>query len=194
MKYTSEIRKVLSAQSESPDEDFVRFFYHRIIPGGRFTANVKEQFTPLVSKAFNQYVSDKVSDRLRSALESENETTGKDAVGPVEQGEKVENDDGIITTEEEMEGYRIVLAIAAKAIPPSRIAHRDKKTYMGILLDDNNRKPICRLWFNTKQKYLGLIESNKEETKIPIDSVLDIYQYADQILSTISIYENATTQ
>ncbi len=194
LKYTSEIRKVLSAQSESPDEDFVRFFYHQIMPGGRFTANVKEQFTPLVSKAFNQYVSDKVSDRLRSALESENETTGKEAVGPVEQDERVENDDGIETTEEEMEGYRIVLAIAAKAISPSRIAHRDKKTYMGILLDDNNRKPICRLWFNTKQKYLGLIESTKEETKVPIDSVLDIYQYADQILSAISIYENATTQ
>ena len=60
---------------------------------------------------------------------------------------------------------------------------------MGILIDDNNRKPICRLWFNTKQKYIGVFDENKEETRIPIDSVIDIYQHADKILETLATYE-----
>lgn len=185
LKYTSEIKKVLNAQSEAPNEEFVRFFFQQVIPGGRFTATMKEQFTPLVSRAFSQFLSDKVNDRLRSALESEKEVVEDDAVIKEGEGRK----DGIVTTEEELEGFNIVRAIAAKSISPVRVVHRDTKSYMGILLDDNNRKPICRLWFNSKQKYLGVINSNKEENRIPIDSPIDIYQHADKILETIASYE-----
>lgn len=189
LKYTSEIRKVLAAQADNPDEEFVRFFFYRVLPGSRFTAAMKDQFSPLVAKAFNQFLSDRVSDRLRSALESEK--------GEAEKGSDLEDDiieearnNGIVTTEEEIEGYNIVRAIAAKNIKPARVVHRDTKSYMGILLDDTNRKIICRLWFNSKQKYLGILDGNKGETRIPIDSVVDIYQYADKILETISRYEN----
>ena len=188
LKYTSEIKKVLLTQSEAPDEDFVRFFFQRVIPGGRFTATMKEQFSPLVSKAFHQFLSDKISDRLRSALESEKDSTEMNAEGAGEANQEPIRD-GIVTTEEELEGYNIVRAITAKSIPPSRVVHRDTKTYMGILIDDNNRKPICRLWFNAKQKYIGVFDGNKEETRIPIDSVTDIYQHVDKILETIATYE-----
>jgi hypothetical protein len=66
---------------------------------------------------------------------------------------------------------------------------RDTKSYCGILLDDNNRKPICRLRFNRSQKYLGLILSNKEEEKIPINQVDEIYSYADRLLEILNTYE-----
>lgn len=129
LKYTSEIKKVLLTQSESPDEEFVRFFFHRVMPGGRFTATVKEEFSPLVSKAFHQFLSDKVSDRLRSALESEKDSTDKNGGRVGEVSQEPLRDDGIVTTEEEIEGYNIVRAIAAKLVPPSRIAHRHKIIY-----------------------------------------------------------------
>lgn len=187
LKYTSEIKKVLLLQSEHPDEDFVRFFFQRVIPGGRFTATMKEQFSPFVAKAFHQFLSDKISDRLRSALESEKDTTENES--DIEQNQDDIRNDGIVTTEEELEGYNIVRAIVAKNILPNRIVHRDTKSYMGILLDDNNRKPICRLWFNAKQKYLGVINEKKEETKIPLDSVIDIYQHGDKLLETVIFYE-----
>lgn len=87
-----------------------------------------------------------------------------------------------------LEGWNIVRAICAKTILPIRVVHRDTKSYMGILLDDNNRKPICRLWFNCKQKYLGVFDGNKEETRIPIDSATDIYLHADKILEVLAIY------
>jgi hypothetical protein len=32
---------------------------------------------------------------------------------------------------------------------------RDSKTYFGVLLDDNNRRPIARLWFTGSNQYLG---------------------------------------
>ena len=150
---------------------------------------MREQFSPLVSKAFQQFLSDKISDRLRSALQSENEPLEKKPEEEIEEPADLARKEGIVTTEEELEGYNIVRAIAAKVVSPVRIAHRDTKSYMGILLDDNNRKPICRLWFNTKQKYLGIIGDSREETRYPIDSVVDIYQHADKILDVLARHE-----
>lgn len=189
LKYTSEIKKVMAHQLEFPEEEFIRFFFQRVMPGGRFTSTMKEQFSPLIAKAFQQFLSDKISDRLRSALESEKELPSKRIEAATEENQEQNQKDGIVTTEEEIEGYNIVRAIAAKVVQPSRVAHRDTKSYMGILLDDNNRKPICRLWFNTKQKYLGVIGVNKEETRIPIDSAVDVYQHADKIVELLESYE-----
>ncbi|QDT99005.1 hypothetical protein [Gimesia aquarii] len=70
----------------------------------------------------------------------------------------------------------------------SRVTIRDTKSYCGILLDDNNRKPICRLRFNTSQKYLGVF-SNKNEERVELDSIDDIFKYADRVKAVISEYE-----
>ena len=61
---------------------------------------------------------------------------------------------------------------------------------MGILFDDNNRQPICRFWFNSATKYLGLFDAKKNETKVQIEKIKHIYKYADKILETASFYEN----
>ena len=60
-------------------------------------------------------------------------------------------------------------------------------SYFGILLDDNNRKPICRLHFNYAQKYLGILK-DKEEDRVPINDLDEIFQYADRIKDTVREY------
>lgn len=94
----------------------------------------------------------------------------------------------MVTTEEELEGYRIVRAIVCAEVPAARIAARDTQTYFGVLLDDNNRKPIARLWLNRSKKYLGVFDENKVETRLPITTVEDIYQHADHLRSTVAGY------
>lgn len=79
-------------------------------------------------------------------------------------------------------------AIVCSEVPVSRVVVRDTKTYCGVLLDDNNRKPVARLWLNRSRKYLGVFDENKIETRIPIDDVQDIYQYADQLRRTVHRY------
>lgn len=189
LKYTSEIKKVLAAQLDAPDEDLVRFFFSRANPGGRLTATAKEQFTPLVAKAITQFISDKVNDRLRNALQSEGHSAVESEPQGAEEDPSEEPRDGVVTTEEELEGFRIVKAIACRAVDSSRIVHRDTKSYMGILLDDNNRKPVCRLWFNGKQRYLGVFDAAKHETRLPIERLEDIYQHAQALVDIIAIYE-----
>jgi hypothetical protein len=65
---------------------------------------------------------------------------------------------------------------------------RDTQSYCGVLLDDNNRKPICRLHFNRGQKYLGVFDLQKNETRHPIGSVDDIYGFMEQLKATAASY------
>lgn len=188
LKYTSEFKKIIAAQLERPDEDLVRFFYVRALPGTRFTAAVREQYSPLVGRAFQQLVSERVESRLRSALTAETKPSTASADVPANSSPQPSETDPLTTTEEELEGFRIVRAIACRLVAPDRIVPRDSKSYFAILLDDNNRKPICRLWFNGKQRYLGVFDEQKNETRIAIESLADIYLQGDQILDTVKRY------
>ena len=95
-----------------------------------------------------------------------------------------------ITTEEEIEGSQIIKAILREVLPASRIAFRDTQSYFGILLDDNNRKPICRLHFNSSNKYVELFNNGKDngEKKL-ISSLDDIYNFKTELLATIKNYD-----
>lgn len=184
LKYTGAIKKILEEELANPSEPFVRFFASQIFDG-RLTKPVIEQFTHIVQEARKQFVNEKINERLTSAL-SANETP-KDELPPEKEVEPIESDDGIVTTEEEIEGYNIIKAILRQTVDVKRVTMRDTKSYCGILLDDNNRKPICRLHFNHAQKYIGILTQKKEE-RFEIDSVDGIFEYAEQIKSTAAEY------
>lgn len=195
LKYIGQIKRILAAEFKQPDDDWVKFLASRAYDGN-FTQRIREQFAPLVEKAARQFLNEQVNDRLKNAL------GGTDYVGNFEgpaepaepqSGEPVlvaskQVDGEVVTTEDEFEGYRIVRAIVCSEVSPARIVGRDTKTYFGILLDDNNRKPVARLWFNRAKWYLGMFDENKAETRIPISSVEDIYRYADQLRKTVARY------
>ena len=139
LKYIKEIKKLLSNELDTPSKEFVRLFASRVYVN-RLTESVMEQFTDLVKKSLNQFVSEKVNDRLTSALSKE-----KQQQQQVEEVVEEEPQSLIVTTEEELEGYRIIKAIIRRKVDLERVVCRDTQSYFGILLDDNNRKPICRL-------------------------------------------------
>jgi len=70
-----------------------------------------------------------------------------------------------------------------------RIVMRDNQSYCAILFDDNNRKTICRLHFNRAQKYLGLLDQSRSETRIPIESVDEIYDHSDKLIDSVKLFE-----
>ncbi|WP_231727583.1 MULTISPECIES: hypothetical protein [unclassified Rathayibacter] len=70
----------------------------------------------------------------------------------------------------------------------SRIAQRDAKSYFAVILDDNNRKPVARLHFNRKQKYLGTFDIEKNETRHAIATLDEIYEHAQTIRETVRAY------
>ena len=189
LKYASSIKKILEKELREPSEAFVRFFASQIYDG-RLTQSVMEQFTNIVKEARNQFVNERIKDRLKSALSSGDPEPISNSDIPVEESSNnlSEEKNGIVTTQDEIDGYNIVRAILCESIDVSRIIMRDTKSYCGILLDDNNRKPICRLHFNSAQKYIGLF-SSKKETRMRIDLLEDIFKYSEQIKSVVVEYE-----
>ncbi|WP_350293162.1 type I restriction endonuclease [uncultured Croceitalea sp.] len=181
LKYTKEIKKVISEELQNPSSGFVRHFANKVYTG-RLTEKVMGEFTDLVSKAFTQTISEKVNDRLNAALNKEAEKQQEEIEIPQETS-KIE------TIEEELEGYRIVVAILRRKLDINRIVHRDTQSYFGILLDGNNRKPLCRLYLNSSNKYLALIDENKREVKKPLECIDNIYQFEKELLNTVTYYE-----
>lgn len=190
LKYVSQIKKLISAQFLSPDEDFVRFFASRVYDG-IITQKVRDSFTELTKKATSQFLNDQINERLKSAMSGVQVPASLSETSALsERGEPEASDDNEIkTTLEELEGYHIVKSIVRTVVDATRINQRDTKSYFGILLDDNNRKPICRLHFNRNQKYIGIFDEDKNETRHPIDSLDDIYHHADILKSTACLYD-----
>lgn len=205
LKYIGGIRRIIAAEVKDPSEEWVRLFANRIYEG-RTTQKVIDQFRPLVAKALHQYVGDQVNSRLKTALGDDapdpNRSTelapslaqppvGVAAIAdPVPASEVASFD--IVTTDEELEGFNIVRAIAVSEVDPERIHHRDGKAYFAILLDNNNRKPIIRLHLNGKSvKYVTTFEAGREGTRRDIKSVVDIYTVAaEHIRYAIRQYES----
>lgn len=191
LKYTGAIKKILEEQLKNPSEPFVRFFATQIYDG-RLTQQVIEQFTQIVKEARAQFINERINERLKSALSANDSEEAPSVAAASEETdsltEATEDDKRIVTTQDETDGYNIIKAILREVVDVKRVAMRDTKSYCGILLDDNNRKPICRLHFNYSQKYLGLI-ANKNEERVEIDDVNDIFAHAERIKAVIAEYE-----
>lgn len=179
LKYTSGVKQVISKLVEEPTEDFVRLVSASVYEG-RMTAQVREMFTGVVRAAFREVIMDTVKSRLSSALADTEEVIEKIDVS-------VEEEPDVVTTEEEREGYMIVKAIVRDTIAPKRVVMRDQKSYCGILIDNNNRKPLARLWFNRSVKYIGLFDGENEE-RVIIDSLDQIYEFADRLRTAAKKY------
>jgi predicted type IV restriction endonuclease len=189
LKYKKQIQAVIAQELEMPSDEFVRHFA-KAVYGGQLTAAVKSRFAQLVGDAFRDFVRSRVNQRIQSALEgtTPDEAPSDTAKAEGESGD-AERESGIVTTQDEIEGFNIVRAILAKHVAPSRVIMRDTKSYCGILLDDNNRKPICRLHFNGPKKYLGLLDSEKKEERFALESLTNLFDYEDRLVGAAELYK-----
>lgn len=188
LKYANAIKSILNVELESPSEAFVKFFIPQVY-SGKATAKVVEQFTEIVKKSVNQWLSDKISHRLKSALEKEAQSDKEEANKIIEETDDYTKKKNIETTEEEIEGFLIIRGILRQKVDISRVFQRDTQSYFGIILDDNNRKPICRLHLNGGKKFLELFDKDKNSAKHEIQSLDDLYNYSDLLLKTIDYYD-----
>lgn len=186
LKYMGELKNVISKELNNPSLDFVKYF-GKMVYDGVFTAKVSEQFTSLVKRTISSYINDIISDRLKAAMQ--NSANNEEAKEEVANNEVVEPENKIITTEEEMQAFYIVKAILRNSVPSDKIAYRDTQSYFSVLYDDNNRKPICRIYLNSEtNKKIGIIDDTKKEVTYKIDSLDDIYNHIDELIASAKKY------
>lgn len=186
LKYVSAVKAEVAKEFTTPSADLVRMLAKRVYDGS-LTAKVQATFEGVVAKALRQYITDQVNARLKTALD------GQPAVAstgiPSQEVAEAVTDSPINTTAEEAESFLIVRAILASEVEVDRIVARDRQSYFGVLLDDNNRKPICRFHYNSQSvRYLGTFDADKNETKHQVFAANDIYKYADVLRATVRNY------
>ena len=95
----------------------------------------------------------------------------------------------INTTEEELQAFYVVKAILRGSVPAERVTYRDAQTYFAIFIDNNNRKPVCRLYLDSENnKRITFVDEAKKEHHNKIATLDDIYQYADEIIAAAKRY------
>lgn len=182
LKYSSLIKGALASEFENPSEEFVRFILTNIYEGQK-NQRVIEKFTPVIKRAFSSFINEIVNNKISSALSDDTDDDVKETEILSE-----EPTSKVVTTEEEIEAFYIVRGMLAEVIPVEDIVHRDTESYFGILYKDNNRKPICRINLDTKNKQLLIPDINKKFERIYIDSLNDIYKYKKQLIEVIKRY------
>ena len=186
LKYMTELKKLIKDIIENPTPDFVTSLAKNIY-SGKFTENVLTQFSELVRKAAASYINDRIAERLNIAVKTAEEDQKQTDTQKVEiPGSKKQE---IVTTQEEQEAYYTIKAILRAKVAGERVFMRDAMSYCAIILDDNNRKNICRLYFNNENNLrIEFVDADGNSERIHIDSIDEIYNYSDRLLSIVERY------
>lgn len=201
LKYTRVIQNKLTDWLASPPEEVVRLLAGDMIGNRKFTAAVREQFTPITKRAFEQLIGERINARLKGAMSPEAVSVvslqgAPSTAMPLAASERaaqttVDSQIQVDTSLEELEAFHLVKAILREMVSPKRIFIRDAQSYCAVLLDDNNRKPICRLRFNnSKRLRIGTFALNKEEEIFELETVDDIFNHAARLKEAVSSHIN----
>lgn len=194
LKYLRELRTIIAEEFRSPSPDFVKLLGKQVYPGS-FTTKVSDQFSVLIKRAISLHISDIIAGRLKAAVQAEEQAASASEGGTqdVSQDATSEPDSGnakIVTTEEELEAYQIVRAMLSKKIDPSRVFYRDAQSYFTVIIDDNNRKNVCRLLLDTptNQRLVLIDPKTKEQTTYKLESLSDLFHYMDELIAIAEQY------
>jgi len=177
LKYLRGAMGFIEHQWKNPDDEFVRYVAKSFYDG-QLRTPVVESLKPIVRRAFDDLFRSKAREKIDVAFNEEQDTLPAEAA----------DGKSIVTTEEELQGFMIVRAIAAEVVPLERIVSRDAQSYFAILFDDNNRKPIARLHFNGNTKFVSLFDAEKKPIRHDIGRVEDIFQLREPIKKAIQVY------
>lgn len=186
LKYTNELKQLLQQELNNPSPEFVKHFAKQVYPSN-ISAKILELFTNLTKKSAQQYISDLITERLKTALTKEDESA-KEQDSKLEL-QNLEPENKVETTETELECFMIIKTILRQKIDLKRITYRDAQSYFAILLDDNNRKPICRLYLNGNKKYFVVLDENKKEIKTEIQTLDDIFNFTNKLFEIVENYD-----
>lgn len=180
LKYLSRLKDYLSSEIDNPSDEFVKFILGEIYDGMK-TKQITDKFKPIIKKGLNQFISEKVNDKLSAALKSSVSIEDNE---PISASDTTDPDEPeIVTTPEELESYTICKVILKDTIPLDRLFYRDNRSYFNILLDDNIRKWILRVKFKSNGMKIEL--NDEDKTIIDLSNPIDIYNYSPEIIAIV---------
>ena len=191
LKYSNEIKNVFAQDLQNPSDQLIKYFLSSVYSGQR-TQNAIEKFRPIVKQSLNQFISEMMNDKIKTALGAE-ETKPIQDVAAVEAeaiAPSVQTKDApkIVTTEEELEAFFIIKNMLKDVVSMNDITYKDNERYMAILYQNKTTRWICRLYFNSSKKFITIPDDNKKDVRIDIDSVYDIEKHKEKLITALNRY------
>jgi hypothetical protein len=185
LKYLNQIKQSLGQEFNEPSDEFVKYFTKKVYPG-TVTQKVLEQFKIIVKKAAALYISDILNERFKTALEVEHKK--EEPLTSAVEMNNTEGEEHIEPTKDETVACLIIKSILSEKVDAKRVDLRTSHSYCAIFLDDNNRKPLCRLYFTEKKKSIGIVDKKKSFIKADIVDLNEIYHFKSQLFEALDLY------
>ena len=188
LKFTNGFQQVIEREFAAPTEDFVRFIAPRVY-SKKLTQGIVAKFQPLVQKAFNQFIFEKVEKQLSEAL-ARNKQRRDEELSQEKQldQEKPVDQDKKNPSEEELEAFYIVKCIVGELSGVfDRIVNRKLQSAFVVMVDDNIRCGFCRFIFNASHKQLLIRQPDDSSKSIEILFLADIYKHKEEILNACKL-------
>lgn len=189
LKYSNEIKNVFAQDLQNPSDQLIKYFLSSVYSGQR-TQNAIDKFRPIVKQSLNQFISEMMNDKIKTALGAEESKTVSEKTEEISENVSQPVKDGpkIVTTEEELEAYFIIKNLLKDVVPMGEVTYKDNERYMAILHKNKTTRWICRLFFNSSKKFITVPDDNKKDVRIDIDSVYDIEKHKDELIAALNRY------
>ncbi len=187
LKYSNEIKAVFSQDLQNPSDSLVKYFLSSVYSGQR-TQNVIERFRPIVKTSLNQFISEMMNDKIKTALGTDDVTPTEATASSDEESAPIKEQPKIVTTEQELEAYFVIKNLLKDVVPINDVTYKDNERYMAILLKNKTTRWVCRLYFNGSNKYITIPDAAKKEQRFDIGSVYEIENYKDKLIQAVNMY------
>ncbi len=190
LKYTTSVKATIAEEFTNPSDEFVRFFAKKSY-SGVVNQRVLDQFSAILRRALPEFINEKITDRLKTAMSLSSLTLEPVIVenAPISEEPEKKN---IVTTADEYEAFYAVKAILnSGGFDGKRAILKDQQTMCLVLLDNKITRPICKFHFNrANNRQIEVFPSGKDTPeKYPLQSLDDIFVYADKIIASAKQYE-----
>lgn len=184
LKYEGKFKETLAEQFENPSDDLVRFFLQNVYTGVK-TQSVLEKFRPILKASMQEFISDTMSEKFKTALSTPSTSQPPQAEAATEdEPEKQE----LTPTNDELTAYQQLQQLFRDYINPDDITYKKNESYVSILYKGNARKWICRLIFGPNQKSIIMPTADKHDIRCNITNIYELGNYSRYMISVIGRY------
>lgn len=179
LKYTALIKNVLAEQLTNPSDQFIKLILSKGIYPGVKTQTVIDKFKDIVKLSFNQYISDLVNEKIKNALDNNATNSTTSSTNDLPKSAPT-------LSEAELYILDFVKSLITSDISEDRIYYKKTERYVTLILDNNIRKWICRIYLkqNTTHTFqLHQINNEPLECEYLFEEAYQLNQIKDIILN-----------
>lgn len=179
LKYTRRILHELEQELENPSDEFLTYWLRKI-GIARVTKARRTELRPVVKRALNQFIIQRVNSRLKSAMERVREEQEKQEDAAAAAENEISEEEALRKVKEQ-EAFQIVRAILRRVIPVERIHYRETQSYLTVTIDPNRLNDICRIYIGARRKAIEILSEPQKLQRF--ESIDDLYEFEEPLLA-----------